>query len=402
MLAAASSPSAEASSIAPVVMSIVSDLCPQAMLCGAFGLGQGAGLLPALGVIALSAASSSWTMLSLGDLAHETGSTSLSQVTGRLLGPGMKRLADLSLLVLSSSYCLSYAAFLGDALTTLPWEVYGLLLTRSQVLWSISAAILLPLCLLLSHALTLPACSAVSLLGILAVIELHLSKLAHSAKTMLPSSPFPIPLLPFGQGGWLLVQLFSTAFISHSSALSYHHQVQGKKQAYRKAVFLGFAATALVFAGMMVIGQQLYGPAAMPSLLDNLPILDKWATCARLASILAVSFNFPSMFSGAESALVDLLPSSSTAGTTIAMIGAFASVAAVYREEQLLMALNIVRSVLGSFLAFMLPAALRIAHLRQRERAGLKPDHRGLQINRALLVGGGVCALVGSWISWAF
>jgi amino acid permease len=235
-----------------------------------------------------------------------------------------------------------------------------------------------------------------------------------------------------GPGTLVLVNMLCVAFLSHYNAINYYGEFQQPAEAeaeggrngggYSRAVQLGFAGAALVFIIMMAAGYLLFGAAAQPLLLNNFPAsADRLASVARLATGLAITFAYPLMFAGLKTSLFDLLEGSrpneetpfrrasgaktavssteggvkkgesssgsrggsrtlsrgAKAAATTLSLGAITAVAAQCGEHEVSFVLGVVGSVLGCFVAYVLPAGLKLALLRRQRLEAQKEAQKG-------------------------
>jgi hypothetical protein len=156
--------------------------------------------------------------------------------------------------------------------------------------------------------------------------------------------------------------------------------LQGSSRArFGLALTLGFGISTAVFLVMMFVGYLLFGTASQPLLLNNFArSQDPLASLARLAIGAAIVFAYPLMFAGLKKSLYSMLnlPAVSKGESitaevkwkkTLACVGVVGVVAAIAMkcgEEDVSLVLGIVGSILGCFVAYVLPGYLSLLSLR--------------------------------------
>ncbi|RYH28986.1 hypothetical protein EON65_10130 [archaeon] len=433
-------------SFTTLVINIVADLCPHGMLPLAYGFASGGpnGLVPSVLLLALFATMSGYSMTAFASLAQHTNSSTIAEIWSKLFNPQTKFLVDLAIFGLCYGCCVFYSAFAGDifAALTLALNLKNLLPHRWNTLLLISTTVLLPLCLT-EDLSGLQVTSYLGVAGIAYTVLFYVyrlstgsylpgSELLKYVPTKLhPSHPTPrFPLFNTNTGLLTLANLLCVAFLAHYNSITYYKELNQGLPQYRKAVIVGFGIAALTFLIMMLVGYQLFGKAALPLILNNFPFKeDKFATLARLAIGLSITFAYPLMFAGLKSAMFNLLdtfyfkgaasqsvngdnplPSSNADKVsknkkfvqTSAIITALASITSIAvkcGEEDVSVVLGIVGSVLGCVVAYCLPASLQLKHMRNRHKAGLSVNRAEAVSNHALGVLGAVFAVLGAWVT---
>ncbi len=121
----------------------------------------------------------------------------------------------------------------------------------------------------------------------------------------------------------------------------------------------------------MMVGYAIFGSASQPLILNNFArSQDGLASVSRLAIGFAIACAYPLMFAGAKSSMCNLLhlpldTSSPKKNLLIsAVVAAVLAVAIQCGEEEVSLVLGIVGSVLGCFVAYILPGMLDLAYMR--------------------------------------
>lgn len=166
----------------------------------------------------LSAVGFSW----IGQVCQYTGARSYREAWSRTLGPATSRLPAWSTTTKTFLACLAFSMVLADSLTALaPVD------NRSYVLWTVSGAILLPLCWLKN----LKSLAPFSLLGVMGMVYTALAMTFRWARgSYLGGSPLLFDLAEslqptFGDKGLksvlspnavILVSMLSTAYMART------------------------------------------------------------------------------------------------------------------------------------------------------------------------------------------
>jgi len=268
-------------------------------------------------------------------------------------------------------------------------------------------------------------------------------KYAHGSKFLAtmsakaqPSWPTPkFSLWNVNQGTLVLVNMLCVGFLAHYNAINYYKELSNSTpKRYQTAIVSGFSIAMTVFSGMMIIGYSLFGNQVQPLILNNFHRTDDvLATCARFATGLAIISAYPLMFAALKSSLYTLLPTgagaasgvkanansnskqsasamhqstvSSPSSTTVKQaavvtaLAAITSIAFKCSEDDVSIVLGIVGSVLGCGVGYILPAVLKLSHMRIRKRAGLKNGVAEVAVNHLLVMIGLVFGAMGVWIT---
>lgn len=183
-------------------------------------------------------------------------------------------------------------------------------------------------------------------------------------------------------------------------------------------------------SGMMFIGYTIFGSTAQPLLLNNFHRTeDVLATAARFATGLAITFAYPLMFAGLKSSMYSLIDSATApktpaplplvngrrqakvvapvradnkmlkTGCVVAVLSIITSIAFQCGEEDVSLVLGIVGSVLGCGVAYVLPGALSLKHMRVRKAFGQKNASSDVVLAHVLVAMGLFFGALGVWIT---
>lgn len=442
-----------------LVVNIVADLCPHGMLPLAYGLAQGGptGLVPSGFLILLFGLMSAYSMTLYASLAKETGAQSIGMIWGELINLKTEWLIDLSIFALCFGCCVFYSAFIGDifnALSRAAGLKEGMLSTRWATLLGITTVVLLPLCLL-EDLSALKFSSLLGVAGIIYTFGFHIyrmkdgsyaadgSMLQYVSSKYAPRWPEPkFTTWKINTGTLMLANMLCVAFLAHYNAINYYGELENANASrYRSAIAAGFGIALTVFAGMMIVGYSLFGSAAQPLILNNFAKTeDSLATLARLATGLAIVFAYPLMFAGLKSSMFEILVNKDKADrikgrkdlftelvkklsgifrrsqepvnltkkqeemkklrgkvAIILVLALITGIGIVCGEEDVSTVLGIVGSVLGCFVAYMLPGILGLANMKRRKLNNLTNSKLDVIVQHMIILLGGVFGVLGVW-----
>jgi hypothetical protein len=226
---------------------------------------------------------------------------------------------------------------------------------------------------------------------------------------------FPSPafsLFNINKGTLILANMFCVAFLAHYNAINYFQELNSSPARYAKGIATGFGISTAIFATMMLVGYKLFGKSTLPLILNNFPRgEDQLATIARLAIGVAITFAYPLMFAGLKTAMFSLMDSNTPPKTNqpvrtwvkplaiTAVLASITSIAVQCGEEDVSVVLGIVGSVLGCFVAYIMPGYLRLAHMRLRAKAGLKNNKIEASANHLIVAMGVIFGVLGVWVT---
>lgn len=420
-----------------LVVNVVADLCPHGMLPLAYGIAQegGTGVVPAVALLLIFGTMSAYTMTSYADMAVETNSNSIGEIWSKLINKDNVYIADLSVFALCFGCCIFYSAFIGDIFAYLSSALgvtSGIFSKRWALLAIVSSLFLLPLCLLED----LSALQFSSLLGVGGIGLTFFTLLKRSMDgtysltsamtkllTVKPSWPTPkYSLWNAGKGTLVLANMMCVAYLAHYNSINYYKELTNHTpKRYKIAIGTGFGISCSVFIGMMLLGYSIFGTTAQPLILNNFHrTKDNLATAARFATGLAITFAYPLMFAGLKSSLYNLVDNSNKkivnqsnvktavvkpdnmllkrAGCVLSL-AVITSIAFKCGEEDVSLVLGIVGSVLGCGVAYILPAILRLKHMRNRKASGLTNNKFDVVFNHILAAAGTIFGVLGVLIT---
>ncbi|CAM9286633.1 unnamed protein product [Heterosigma akashiwo] len=370
--------------------------------------GKGTGWLSAVALVAASGLGSAYTFYLIGKCAHYTKSPDFRTLWDRTLGESSSWLIDWAFLTLMGGVSVMYSCFVGDLFGALGELVPGLppaLAARNPAMVLVSAAVLVPLCLLRD----LSALGASSLAGLAAVlytaafVGLRLRDGSYAA----PAGKFLVGLgdavkpalanvggpLSLGLGCAVLVNMLATAYMAHPNGVKFYNELE-RRSFPRFAAVVG-AANALasaLYVFVMLAGFRTFGMNCQGLILNNYHgSADKLGTLARAATGVSILTSYPFAFVAFRGSFVSILKSyrapskaqnekglleklgDAAAGidtnnktwtaVTLALMAATTGVSLVTKDVGLVVSL--LGSLLGAGIIFSMPTAMYLCVLRQ-------------------------------------
>eukprot|EP00747_Dinoflagellata_sp_TGD_P186878 gnl/TRDRNA2_/TRDRNA2_44231_c0_seq1.p1 gnl/TRDRNA2_/TRDRNA2_44231_c0~~gnl/TRDRNA2_/TRDRNA2_44231_c0_seq1.p1 ORF type:complete len:474 (+),score=61.16 gnl/TRDRNA2_/TRDRNA2_44231_c0_seq1:125-1546(+) len=262
------------------------------------GVGIGTSLLVAAALGCFSA----YCFWLIGRLCLLTKSSSYTELLANLCGKRLSRVAEGFIVANTGTACVLGVIIIGDLVRDLALLVglEGLLASRAVLLIVVGLLVLVPLGLLRSFAALAPV-AALGSLGMLYIVVFMGLRLIQEAYMPGGSYFADAPIEPsFGVHGtrWIrmfvLVSMFSTAYISHYNAPQFVHQlVDPTSQRFALVSGLGFGLSFLVMSGVMVFGFLTFGGASQGMILQSYALTDYLAAAARIALLVSVIAGFP-------------------------------------------------------------------------------------------------------------
>ncbi len=426
-------------SLRSLVINLIADLCPHGMLPLAYGFSRGStGLIPAFILLYLFGAMSASTMILYARLAHDTKSSSISEIWAKLVNKQTQWIADVSIFLLCFGCCVFYSAFIGDIFTALysAIGITGWISKRFVILGLLSSLILLPLCelddlsaLSFSSVLGVGGIVYTALFHVIRLLDKSYSKPNGFFYLKLPSNVRPTWNIPkyniwkVNYGTLVLANMLCVAYLAHYNAINYYKElIHTSISRYSSAIHFGFGISMIIFGTVMLIGYSLFGTVLQPLVLNNFHHTDDLlATLARFATGLAITFAYPLMFAGLKSSMANaislllnrkeelrsgeakrfqndlnkfvLIPVVQSIITGIAM---------KCTEEDVSIVLGIVGSILGCSVAYIMPGFLQLKYINSLGYGGMTqilPYIPRLIYSCVLIIIGVISSVMGVWMT---
>mmetsp|Transcript_2050 Transcript_2050/g.2862 ORF Transcript_2050/g.2862 Transcript_2050/m.2862 type:complete len:570 (-) Transcript_2050:286-1995(-) len=347
----------------------------------AFGNAPSA-ILPAVVIITvigiLSAIGFSWTGQVCAVLAQDKEANcptpSYRQAWSYSISEKSSWIPSISVTSMTFLACLCFSMVLTDSVTELVKPlVKGA--SRTSVLWSITAIILLPLCWMKD----LKSLAPFSLLGVagmlytgLAMASRYFSGSYSTGSALLEK--VPLALQPsFGNDGWkavfkpgsiTLVSMLSTAYMCHFNAPKFYNELKDNTiPRFNTVVAAGFGISILMTAAIACIGFATFGANSNGFVLNNYAPTDLAMGLSRVAVAISLTFSYPLCFQGLREGALDVLqiPPSKRKDShlnvaTVALLVCLTLLATILKDVGVVLALT--GATLGNLLCYIFPAIM--------------------------------------------
>jgi len=358
----------------------------------------------------------------IGEVTLMTGATSYQDAWAKSIGPSTSWMPGFAVISQTLVACVCYSIIIGDLGADLlrGLGIGGWIGERNNLLATVSAAILLPLCLLRDFTLL----SYTSMLGVAGVLYTALfmawRKLEGSYApggtfyTQIPKGSVPKFGTRFeGIKTLILMATLNTAFQAHYDAPKFFDLMEPRSmEQFNKLVFPAFLAAGLVSCAAMSAGFLTFGGASDGLILNSYAASDKLAVFGRLGIGCSILFGYPLCFNGFRTGLLAATGNSNASQTTKDLIAVSVllfstSVAMVLRDLGFMA--SFAGAVLGSCIIYIFPALMHIAatkkaveadkQLPMKQQQGLTYTSR-YHMSRALVVLGAVLGVLGGSVSY--
>ena len=402
-----------------------------------------AALIPAIIMLTVMGVAAGYTFSLIGKTCAEHNVSTFKEAWSKSVGPNSAWVISTAITCKCFFASLVNSIIIGDSFTALA-KSFGLpdvVAQRTNVILTLTAAVLLPLCSMKS----LNALSPFSLLGLggvlytAVVMALRYFDGSYAAKgaffeavaaAVRPSfDKKGLPLL--NVRAFVLLSMLSTSFIAHYNAPKFYAELKDTSlPRFNQVVKNAFGASTLIYAIMMAAGFLTFGGASGGFILNNFASNDALISFARFAIGLAiVTGNFPPRlpslaipythvppatrcrtrtgypftFSALREGVLDLanvLEPEKRAGAlaplTLALLGVITAAALVLRDLGFVVSFS--GAFFGAFIMFLCPAIMNIKNIqRRRSLAVAKGKGKKLAAKHAdqaeLLLSYGIVAL---------
>lgn len=281
--------------------------------------------------------------------------------------------------------CLAYSIIIGDSFSAMArtFQLPPLLQQRNNVIMSITAAILFPLCSMKS----LNALAPFSLLGlggtlytaIFMAIRLHEKSYAVGGKffSSLTEATRPVFARKAMQASpliFVLLSMLSTSFIAHYNAPRFLTELKNPTmQRYNTVVANAFVMSISIYLFVTTVGFLTFGGNSLGFILNNYSGADNLATLARLAIGGAILTGYPFTFTALKDGLLDLfkVPSEKRAALipafNVGLLTLITAAALVLKDVGFVVSLS--GALFGAALMFIAPAMMNICNIRNAAKS---------------------------------
>lgn len=282
-----------------------------------YGVASGTGLIPAVTTTIMLGLYSAWTFFKLGEICDQYDAHTFTELGERVTGSkNFAKLMAGTCTIKTFFACFTYSLVLCDSCTQI-LVGFGVNIGREQVLPSMTAFVLLPLCMM--EDLSFLAYASLLGSGGVAFTLLFMVQRFYD-ESYLQGGEFydsvPVNLHPnfqdapgtFAVYNFQLISILSTAFVAHYNAPKFYEQLADRSpERFHRVCRVSFAIAILVFLAFMVIGYQTFGINSQGNILNNYASNDSLATVARAAMSSSVVFTYPLAFTGLRDGAVDLI-----------------------------------------------------------------------------------------------
>mmetsp|Transcript_47544 Transcript_47544/g.153656 ORF Transcript_47544/g.153656 Transcript_47544/m.153656 type:complete len:477 (-) Transcript_47544:425-1855(-) len=417
---AASSGASVPSTVANLAKNIVgSGVLALAAGVGAFS-GASVAVLPALVMLCAMCALSAYTFSTIARVSAAVGADTYRDAWSRIFGKRSAAFPNAAIIFKTFVGSLAYAIILGDSAASMATlaGAKGLLAAPNAWIGIISAAVLLPLCLLrdlssLSAGSVIGTCGTAYTALFMAIRCLDRSYAPGGARAEL-IAPAMRPAFAAAAGplgglnlkALVLVSMLATTFLAHYNAPKFYAELAtpkrgSKLRSFNVAVAGGFALAAALCGSIMSAGFLTFGSASSGFILNNYATADALAVVARVGIFSSVTFSYPLLFFGLRDGVIGLLRLDGAKEgvhrvATVALLALVNSLACVMKDLGLVTALG--GAILGSTIVYTLPALMALATSAKNKADGKAPLLGPLEtaFNYALVPLGGALAVIGA------
>ncbi|KAL3929827.1 MAG: hypothetical protein SGBAC_012038 [Bacillariaceae sp.] len=334
-------------------------------------------VIAATGFITLIGILSAFGFFLIGKVCAYTGATSYRDAWSKSVGDGSSWIPAASCTIKTCLACLAFSMVLGDTFAAL------LGTARNPTLLALTAAVLLPLCLLKN----LSALAPFSLVGVLGMgytavamairyfdgsyqpegalvgdVAANLQPLFGSNANVLSSKSL------------ILVCMLSTAFMAHFNAPKFYRELNNNTlQRFNKVVSLSFGISILLMSGITMLGFLTFGKSCSGLVLNNYSTKDLYMSGSRIAVAISLVFSYPLAFTGCRDGTMDILniPAGKRSASvqnliTVALLTLFTCGAIVLKDVSFVLAFG--GATFGNLLTYVYPALMYRAIVRQQGR----------------------------------
>ncbi|EEC42689.1 predicted protein [Phaeodactylum tricornutum CCAP 1055/1] len=317
-------------------------------------------IIPALALLPIMAFLAANGFSTIGVVCAETQTMTYRDAWSATVGPGTSWMPAAACLMVTTCSVLCYSMVLADTMPSILKATTGIALARTPTLLTLTATVILPLCLLRNLSSLAPF-SLVGILGMLytaVVMAVRWQQGAYSLPNGLFANEIVKSYQPaFGTTGmWqavaspkvtIWISMLSTAFMAHYLAPSFYWDLkQNTMQRFNTMIGLSFTGAVALMALTAVAGFATFGISSASLILNNYAVNDALLSFSRLAVALSLIFSYPLAFKGVKDGVMDLakVPVERRAkisdGLTVALLIGITSLALVLTDIRLILSLG--------------------------------------------------------------
>jgi len=386
----------------------------------AFFADEKAALIPASIMTLVMGIVAAYSFSLIGKSCEQHEATSFQDAWAKSVNPKTAWVISGGITAMCFLASLDYSIIIGDSFSSLAstFKLQGFLSHRNNIILSITAAVLLPLCSLKS----LNSLAPFSLLGLGGTLYTAIvmamryydgtyaaggkffASLAANAKPSFNTrGGFAVNHLAF-----VLLSMLSTSYIAHYNAPQFYNELKDTSMPRFNKVILGaFGISIALFIFMMGMGFLTFGGATAGFVLNNYSGTDGLITFARLAIGLALLTGYPFTFSALRDGILDLRKVSGEAREkafkplTYGLLALVTALALTLKDVGFVVSVS--GALFGNALMFMVPAWMNICNKKTIAAQTKVPiDKNGkleIAFNYGMIVSGFIMGAVGVTIS---
>ena len=292
-------------------------------------------ILPAIGLITLFGILSGYGFGLIGRVCALTNTTSYKSAWETSISPSTSYIPAIAVTFKTMCAILAYSMILGDTFHSLLGSIGITHFSKTMVLSTVTATVLLPLCLLKN----LSSLAPFSLLGSLGMVYTAIAmfirymgptyKLGLSTGTAgMYIADLPKHLQPqFGNVGAMgvltpvtsiLLGMLSTSYMAHFNAPKFYNELSNNTiPRFMKVVASSFGISIALFTFIGSIGFLTFGSHASGFILNNYSTKDVLMSLSRVAVAVSLVGSYPLAFVGARDGLLDVLSIKNKSSNTV-------------------------------------------------------------------------------------
>lgn len=346
----------------------------------AFFSDEKAVLLPGGLLIVVMGLLSAYTFSLIGQACAQHKVKSYQEAYAKSVDPSTAWIISFGTTCKCALACLAYSIIIGDSFSAMAktFQLPALLQQRNNVIMTIAASVLFPLCSMKS----LNALAPFSLLGlggtlftaVFMAIRLHEKSYAVGGKffntlTEATRPVFATKAMKASPLIFVLLSMLSTSFIAHYNAPRFLTELKNPTmKRYNSVVANAFVMSIAVYLFVTIVGFLTFGGNSLGFILNNYSGTDSLATLARLAIGATMLTGYPFTFTALKDGLMDLIkvPTEKRAALipayNVGLLTLITGAALLLKDVGFVVSLS--GALFGAALMFIAPGLMQINNIR--------------------------------------
>jgi amino acid permease len=270
-------------------------------------------IIPAVVLIVVFGVLSGYGFALIGRVCAMTGTTTYRSAWAETISESSSWVPALAVTLKTICATLAYSMILGETFQSLATSS-GINVSKAVLLPTLTATVLLPLCLLKN----LSSLAPFSLLGSLGMVYTGIAMTIRLlGKSYLKGGKFALDVAApsFGstRGKFLqpstaiLLGMLSTAYMAHFNAPKFYTELKNNTiPRYLRVVSTSFGISIAMFGWIAAMGYLTFGGSSAGLILSNYSTKDALMSVSRIAVALSLVFSYPLAFVGARDGVLDL------------------------------------------------------------------------------------------------